>query len=446
MSLIHTFPSEILGEIFLASHFKEVISASHVSRQWRQAAIGTSELWLSVGIHDRNVKHSDVLVTLLQRSQRRKICLQLHLMSPPVDRRQLQDFMVLVKPHLCRCHTLTVYAPRSRWERLLLPAFDLETWPSLRHLEIASILPAPATSVPHNPIDQPVFPLPGHHPLQILALRGIDVGEVPLPHMTTIRVTGRPRRLVGDDGCLNRWFIDGPLAVALEGVAIPDMQFQDEDTPAYGGSVQHLTLSKLIAAVDEHGLQTDCTPFFDALQTPHVRTLHLEAFYGRVWDDFLFSLNTAKPKYPEVARLRLLRFDFQGLPYAGVLFFLYSFPALTCVVLAGCNTGTWESLIHVLMLHPPHTLCPSLDHIHVDGVLLNRVEPLPFAHTFEIDKSAIPTAAASSLVAWKDLPAFKHDSDEPALPTHPLLLVKSNNTWSNRIDSMVTAHLHPYKI
>jgi hypothetical protein len=230
---------------------------------------------------------------------------------------------------------------------------------------------------PHPSPDELTFPLPQNHPLEKLVMHGMNVGDVVLPRMRALRV-GDLRGLVGADGRINSWLLQGPRKLELCHLEIPPMHFQtaEERVPA-ASSVVHLKLARIHASSSVHGTQNDCAPFFDALETPRIRTLELEEFHGRVWEDFLFALHTPTLKYPLLTTLLLKSFDFQDLSYTGVTFFLRSFPGLESVVLTGCPSVTWECCVHVLMLHP--ALCPKVSLVEVNGVLLDRHEPLPFA-------------------------------------------------------------------
>jgi hypothetical protein len=234
---------------------------------------------------------------------------------------------------------------------------------------------------PNPPPDELIFPLPQNHPrLEELAMHTMSVGDVPLPRMHTLCVGGQLRRLVGADGRINRWLLQGPQKLEFCNLPIPPMHFQTEEERSTGASsVMHLKLARIYASTSVHGTQNDCAPFFDALQTPRIRTLELESFHGRAWEDFLFTLHTPTLKYPLLTALWLKSFDFQDLSYAMVRFFLRSFPGLESVVLTECPVSTWETVLHVLALQP--ALCPSVSVVEVNGVLLDRNEPLPFATT-----------------------------------------------------------------
>ncbi|KAJ7741590.1 hypothetical protein DFH07DRAFT_55749 [Mycena maculata] len=381
MSFIQSFPLEILGEIFTAPELDvlDVTSASHVSRWWRDAALEATELWLNVSIRDCDTEHADVVLDHLQRSRCRPICLELLFTSKESPTTSLEIRALLeavVQPNIRRCRSLTAQATRANWDAILA-TFGRETYPLLRTLDIMFVHFSTTEHPLRDPGQEITFPLPENHPLDELAVYSMNVGNVVLPQMRALRVGGLLDGLVGTDGRINRCLLDGPQRLELRNLAIPPMQFQTEEESRATSSVVFLKLSRIYASTSPHGTQNDCAPFFDALQTPLIRTLELEKIYGRAWEDFLFALNTPKQKYPFLAELLLTSFDFQRLSYAGVAFFLSCFPGLETVVLSGGPSSTWESVWHVLMLHP--SLCPSVGAVEANGVLLNREEPLPFA-------------------------------------------------------------------
>ncbi|KAJ7097776.1 hypothetical protein B0H15DRAFT_619201 [Mycena belliarum] len=383
MDLIRTFPSEILAKIFGTPPLNaaDVSAVSHVSRWWRVAAVGASELWVDVHIEDNDVNHTEVVMEYLRRSQARAISLKIRLSSrpSPVTLPQLCTFLeATVKPNLRRCRSLKVQATRQSWIAISA-VFREETYPLLRLLDVMAVhFFAKSSQRPGASTEELTFALPPYHPLQELSLHTMSVGNVPLPALHALRLSGRLHNIVGADGRFNRWLLEGPRKLELCRLAVPAMQFHGQDEESTNmSSVLHLKLAWIYASMDGHGAQNDCVPFFDALQMPLLRTLELESFHGRAWEDFLFALNTPKLKYPRLTTLHLKAFDFQGLSYPGVSFFLSCFPELGSVILTGCPLSTWEAVLDVLMLHPD--LCPCLDAVEINGVLLYREEPLPFA-------------------------------------------------------------------
>jgi hypothetical protein len=382
MSLIRSFPPEILAAIFAARAqvASDLNAISHVSRWWRDAAIGASELWLNMKIEDYDTNHLEVVLQHFRRSQGRPISLEILFTSeePPATPPQLLAFFeVAVKPNLQRCWSLTVHATRPVWDALSVVCGE-EAYPLLRVLDVM----APQSFVDWNSLanleDELTFTLPPNHPLEELSVHAMGVGEVHLPCIRVLRAGGRLRRLLGPDERINRWLVNGPQLLELRSFTIPSMHFQTEDEQSLpASSVQHLKLSWMYASRRADGGQNDCAPFFDALQTPSIHTLELESFQGRVWEDFLFALNTPTRKYPELTTLRLKAMNLRDLPYVGVSFFLCCFPELEVVTLDGCPVSTWESVVDVLVLHPD--LCPSVTVVEVNDVMLNRQEPLPFA-------------------------------------------------------------------
>ncbi|KAJ7510036.1 hypothetical protein B0H11DRAFT_1900433 [Mycena galericulata] len=355
MSLIQSFPSEILGEIFAAAGLDEfdVNSASHVSRWWRKAALAASELWLNIQIRDYDSKHTAVVLDRFRRSSCRPISLKLQFTSreSPTTPRE--------NARVPRGH--------SPAQSSALPFFDCGgnpaelgcdfshiwpgTYPLLRTLDLMLVHFYTRENPQPDPAEEITFPLPENHALEELALYTINVGNVVLPQMRVLRLGGLLAQLVGPNGRINRWILDGPQRLELHRLPIPRMHLQTEEAPrASTSSVVYLKLSGIYASISAHGTQNDCAPFFDALQTPLIHTLELEHFYGRVWDDFLFALSTPKPKYPLLTTLRLKEFKFRKLSYASVGFFLCCFPGLESLVLTGCPSSTWESVWHVLTL------------------------------------------------------------------------------------------------
>ncbi|KAJ6525617.1 hypothetical protein B0H19DRAFT_1275985 [Mycena capillaripes] len=381
---IPLFPSEILTAIFGAMSLDvlDITTVSHVSRWWRNAALGASELWLNIQVKDDDVnKHPDVVLAHFRRSQPRAICLELQFtsMEPPATPSQMQAFLqTVVQPNVQRCGSLTVQATQLGWDAIFA-TFGQETYPLLRVLDILAV--HYWTRVQPHALEEFTFALPANHPrLEELAIYGINVGDVALPRIHTLRVGGKLRGLVTADGRINRWLLQGPQRLELCNLDIPPMHFQtqrEEERSVWTSSVLHLKLAQIYASRSSYGTQNDCAPFFDALQTPQIQTLELESFHGRAWEDFLFTLSTPTIKYPVLTALWLKSFDFRDLSYAGVGFFLRCFPGLESVVLAACPLSTWETVLHILMLHS--ALCPSTFVVEVDGVLLDRKEPLPFA-------------------------------------------------------------------
>jgi hypothetical protein len=344
----------------------DIVGASHVSRHWRTAALGASELWLSMLIRSYDLEHDHVLLELLRRSGERKISLELQFTQRGPDSTRLQEFLeAVVKPSLHRCRTLIVDAKKTTWD-IILFAFDQEIYPSLRVLKLNCAIGSGV-----------LFPLPDNHQVEEVTLYHVELDDVPLPCMRSLRVIGRLVSMVETNGKeLNRWFLDGPETLEFSDLTIPPMGFaQEEITPTL--TVLRLTLARIRPTTTTAGVEYDCAPFFDCLQTPLLRSLALDSLRGRTWEDFLFSLDTPQAKYPLVTTLSMKFFDFQDLAYAGVAFFLRAFPALTSIILVKCKMPTWESIIHVLMLDP--TLCLDLRGVEVDGVFLDREEPLPLA-------------------------------------------------------------------
>lgn len=365
----------------------DVTAISHVSRWWRDAALGASELWLNVHIGHYGTKHASVLLEHFRRSQGRPISLEIRFTAPTTPP-QLHAFLkAVVQPHLWRCCSLSVQATRPNWDAISA-TFGQETYPQLRTLDIMALHTYITANPQPNPTNELTFVLPSNHPLEELSTHAMNVG-VALPCIRVLRVGGPLGSLVGADGHVNRWLLDGPQRLELCSLVIPPMHFQTgEERSAGTSSVVHLKLSRMYASRSLHGTQNDCAPFFDALQTPLIRTLELESFHGRVWEDWLFALNTPIRKYPLLTTLRLKELNFQKLSYAGVGFFLGCFPGIESLVFVGCPAATWESAVHVLMLHPE--LCPSVSAVEVNGVLLAREEPLPFASCLLEERRVLP--------------------------------------------------------
>ncbi|KAK7020479.1 hypothetical protein R3P38DRAFT_3272476 [Favolaschia claudopus] len=391
MSLIQSLPSEILIQIWatVSQHkIRRLIPITQVCARWRAVALGASELWLDIQIFERDINHSEVVLEHFRRSQDRPIRLELQLISRKrlaTSSRIHTFFQSVVLPNIWRCWSLTVRGTTRAWE-VVLPQLAHQTFPLLRELDIADVEYWLSVSSPPNRQDL-TFPLLANHPIEKLAMHAINVGQVALPCLRALRV-GDMDGVIGDDGYINEWLLEGPESLELCRWVIPAMYFQTADDRVRGvSSVKHLKLAHLHASTTTEGTQNDCAPFFDALETPAIRTLELEAFHGRVLEDFMFSLQpqtVGTAKYSLVSRLTLRSLDFPKPSYRAVAFFLVSFPALESIAVIDCPQPTWECCIQVLTLDP--TRCPKVSTVEVNGVRLERNEPLPFALADLLDR------------------------------------------------------------
>ncbi|KAJ7473949.1 hypothetical protein FB451DRAFT_1397959 [Mycena latifolia] len=416
-SLIHTFPPEILNQIFLeAALFPEAngdgvnaVILSQVCHRWRVAAVRDSSLWLIVCIRCADVRHMPFLTYLLRRSKGRTIFLALDFrdFQKDSDPAMLWHLLHLVRPHLARTCRLIIYAPWQPWQ-MITRAFRNETYQQLTLLDAEVVLqpamrgpftrtrmltsgaPALATdpvAVRPAPTPPVVFPMPHHHALlNRIRLNGLTLGNAPLPSLGLIRISGiHTPILPGANGQLNRWLLDSAPSLYFEDMTIPPMLSYVPQPIALRPSscVTHLILSRLCASSRSirgaDGLwEHSCAPFFDALYTPRVECLQIDRWdlRGRAWGDFLEWL-LDHPRFPRVVDLRISGMHFVGMYPAEVAFFLGSFPRLRYLRVEGCHPGTWEAALEALELDA--TLCPRVKSIRVsDDLKVVRDDPLPF--------------------------------------------------------------------
>ncbi|KAJ7234045.1 hypothetical protein B0H12DRAFT_1239188 [Mycena haematopus] len=413
--LIQSFPPEILSEIFAVAQMSPQDSSvgavllSQVCHQWRQAAIGDSALWLEIVVGVADLHHVPVITELLLRSKERQISIGINIEDHPErkgDIKKLRRLLVLISSHVWRACQLFVYAPWQTWQ-IITKAFANEEFPNLSMLNVELVpsrvvRPGPRLiqPSPHGilgpilhlpPPHQPTitFPFPRtHRVLEKVRTKDISLPDCLLPNLEVARISGNATpNLLGRDGRLNRWFLDGPKSLYFEEWQVPPMgayraqPIKDRET----STTTHLVLSRLSATPrlvpGNDGLfEWSCIPFFDSLYTPGIRCLHIDRWNlkGRSWNDFLWWLLHRDIRFPDVVDLRITGMHFWTMDYALVAFFLGSFPRMRFLRFRNCLPGTWEVALEVLQLDA--TLCP-----HVRGILLNdslallRDDPLPFA-------------------------------------------------------------------
>ncbi|KAF8155034.1 hypothetical protein K438DRAFT_1987259 [Mycena galopus ATCC 62051] len=403
---LHTFPPEILSEIFAVAEvgdkttYPGAVVLSHVCHQWREAALGDSALWLEIGLCHRDVHHLPIITQFFQRSKGRKISIGMDLgdRRRPENPALFRALLRLVRAHLWRACHLFIYAQWETWQTITV-AFNNQAYPNLSLLDLQLITPravqpsrwaqilGDGMSEPVAPLPPVVFSVPQDHPvLDRLRIIGITLANPPLPNLALIRIGGTATpNLVGSDGRVNRWFLDGPQSLYFEDMQIPPM-------PVYVAqpigernisTVTHLALSGLSAspraAPGEDGLlEHSCIPFFDSLYTPRVRCLEIDRWDldGRSWTDF-FAWLPENIRFPYVVDMRITGMHFEDMDYADVAFFLGSFPRMRHLRLQDCWPGTWEVALEALQMD--ETLCPKLKSIRLnDDLAILRNDPLPF--------------------------------------------------------------------
>ncbi|KAJ7842026.1 hypothetical protein B0H14DRAFT_2781837, partial [Mycena olivaceomarginata] len=345
-SLLQIFPLEVLSETFTVAEMSHVVVLSHVCRQWREAALGDSALWLEIGVCNRDVHHIPIIIQLLQRSKGRKISIGMDFrdLQRPENPALFGRLLRLVRTHLWRTCHLFIYAQWQTWQ-MIIAAFGNQAYPNLSLLDVEPVFSPPVQTrdwglqIPPNGMAEPfaghtallqpvVFSIPHNHRLRV---NGITLANTRFRNLALIRISGNhPPNLVGSDGRLNRWLLDGPKSLYLENMQIPPMlayvpQNLEERKIS---TITHLILSGLSArsraATGADGLpEHSCIPFFDSLYTPRVRCLQIDRWHlhSRVWTDFLEWL-PEDTRFPYVVDLRITGMHLQGMDYDGIAFFL----------------------------------------------------------------------------------------------------------------------------
>ncbi|KAJ7691364.1 hypothetical protein B0H17DRAFT_1201211 [Mycena rosella] len=359
--LIHTFPPEILSQIFVGTRIfnnptcANTVALSHVCHRWRAAAIGDSTLWLAVKVRSRDVRHMPFLGRVLQHSKGRTIFLGLDfcdLQNP--DAPVFWQLLSLIRPHLARACHLFIHAQSHPW-RMIMEAFRNQKYQRLTLLDL---------ELPFSWAWSQSAPLRLHR------------SSSPCQTMSSLNGANSDRRkatpnLVDVDGRLNRWLLDSAKSLYFEDMTIPPMfgyvPQNIVDRPV--SCVTHLILSELHASPrilpGADGLcEHNCGPFFDALYTPLVYCLQIDRWdlSGRAWDDFLTWL-PVELRFPAVVDLRIIGMHFDRMDSADVAFFLGSFPRIRHLRLEDCRPGTWEAALEALEMDA--TLCPRLRSIRV---------------------------------------------------------------------------------
>ncbi|KAJ6597534.1 hypothetical protein DFH09DRAFT_1399018 [Mycena vulgaris] len=405
MTLIQTFPPEVLSQIFEVLDFPSATFAALVCRQWHAAAINNSALWLSIGITARDIERPQVIQRILARSKNRPISLGLRFPSSPdsnaqVDYAGLHSLLrCVVGKHLVRTACLFVHAHEAAWPPILA-AFAGARFPVLRVLDLrnddavqwqidCTLPPAPVGA--DHPAPMPpkhlVFPLPPGHQLFHASLQGLSLGDARLPSLYSLTIAHCLPGIVLD-GRLNPWLFAHAWQLSIEHMCVPVLAYPPalETKASPPARVEYLQLSELCATPrwppgilgadgsDEH----DCGPFFCALNTSRLHALFIDSFdlEGRIWDDFIEALAMGSPKFPRVAELKLRQMNFLGMAYAHVAFLLHAFPALQRLVVVECLEDTWHDLVAVLEMCP--TLCVGLRELQVGTGIILRDDPMPF--------------------------------------------------------------------
>ncbi|KAK7007874.1 hypothetical protein R3P38DRAFT_2792009 [Favolaschia claudopus] len=431
-TLLQTFPYEVLSEIFLFTVAsgalmspKKALALSHVCQQWHYAALSDSTLWIGVahGLCTRDLLHVDTVVQLLRRSGTRQIGMSLDFTETPnaQDVQQLRRLLIVVRLHLPRIHSLYIRASYKWWQEII-GKFFRETFPVLRSLDIEVLCPPrvrysqeeshilwfnslesqdpmPTRPAPHPPV---TFPFPRSHALlEKVYLSGITLTTPCLPSAQLIRIgTNSIHNLLGSDGRLNRWLLDGPMGLAFEDFdVLPMERYRPQNaTDIPRSTVTHIMLNNIRAAYSgrpDDEFEHSCVQFFDALfrSTPLVRCLALVDWdlESRVWRDFVrwlglrYSQTTHRRPFPNVIELRMHGM-FEQFNERRARWFLSAFPLLRTIRIERCREGTWEMMLDAL--RHDDTLCPSLKRIRLDdGLMVYRYSPFPFA---SVDADAWP--------------------------------------------------------
>ncbi|KAJ7677593.1 hypothetical protein B0H17DRAFT_1236088 [Mycena rosella] len=412
MPLIQTFPPEILSLIFEdLPDLSSAALASLVCRQWHDAAVADSELWLTIVICDKDIDRPEILGRILARSKGRPLALALRFPSSLHKQRDYEGLYSLlrhvVREHLRHCGYLFIHAHETAWTTVL-GAFAGEQFPLLRVLDVRNydavaqwqtVCPIPPDPTVANiplyvPAPMPpkhiVFPLPPGHRLFDAHTQGLSLGDIRLPNADRLCISHHfPEILV--EGRLNPWLCHASELI-IQRMCVPGAELvHPDDAPVPPTRLEHLTLSELRAtpsgAIDPDDVdEDDCGPFFSALDTSRLRSLFINAFDldGRIWDDFIGALPVAHPKFPLVIELKIRQIDFSWMPSEDIGFFLGAFPALQRFVIVDCFEGTWQDVIEVLEMCP--ALCVGLKELEVDDGVILRDDPSPFREVMFYDE------------------------------------------------------------
>ncbi|KAJ6552159.1 hypothetical protein B0H10DRAFT_2126203 [Mycena sp. CBHHK59/15] len=373
------FPPEILQDIFKYASFHGAIDISQVCHRWRAVAAGTQDLWVRMRVRSRDIAHRDVVSSFFERSKQEIISLKLDFKEPqPREEEFFWMLVEVVKPHMARCYAMCITADFIEWRAVIL-AFRGEKFRKLRVLDADNAAPL---SVAHI-----IFPLP-RSGVQCLRLQGVALGDARHPRLKRLRIDRRFPPSLAPDWQLDRWMLDTPTELILENFCIPHVVSPSTEEPA--SHIERLVLRQLIAplldAPDEDGnTEHNCAPFFEWLLPKNVRYLEIDYLdpVGRVWADFIVTLQKDERTYPCVVELKLRGMHFSGFSYDNLGFVIDSFPALERMELVDCYEGTWENMIEMLELYPE--TCPALRSLLVDEdedgdgpTVVLRDDPLPF--------------------------------------------------------------------
>ncbi|KAJ6562349.1 hypothetical protein B0H19DRAFT_1259932 [Mycena capillaripes] len=399
MTLIQSFPPEILSEIFEELDFYSATFAALVCRQWHIAATGDSALWLTFGINNSDIERPDVIREIFQRSKGRPISLSLRFPATetPINYEALFTLLrKVVRKHVHRCVRLFVYAHQEAWRVIVRALPKKATFPWLLVLHLQNDDAVARWQIPRRGVPSPVppadlvFPLPDGHQLWDIELQGVCLGDPQLPNLACLKINHDLADIVLDDGSLNPWLWAHASELLFQRMCVPALDYpRDTDIEEAPPALQHLVLCELCATpldamdVDEDGeYEYDCGPFFCALNTTRVRSLYIDTLDldGRIWDDFILALSAANsPKFPLATELKLRQMDFVGMHYEHIALFLWAFPALERFLIIDCfheNGGTWQDVIETLEMYP--ALCVGLRELEVDDGIILRDDPMPF--------------------------------------------------------------------
>ncbi|KAK7065082.1 hypothetical protein R3P38DRAFT_3166100 [Favolaschia claudopus] len=230
----------------------------------------------------------------------------------------------------------------------------------------------PTRPAPHPPINFPLSSIPRSS--RESSPQWHNTATPCLPSAQLIRIgTNSIHNLLGSDGRLNRWLLDGAMGLSFEDFDVPPME---------RGRREDLF---------EHS----CVEFFDALfrYTPLVRCLALVDWdlESRIWRDFVrwlglrYSQTTHRRPFPNVIELRMVGMFEQFNERARALVFI-RLP----LVAHDQNRALSRRDMGVMLdaLRHDDTLCPSLKRIRLDdGLMVYRYSPFPFA---SVDADAWP--------------------------------------------------------
>ncbi|CAK5264938.1 unnamed protein product, partial [Mycena citricolor] len=275
MVILGDFPVELLASIFahLSSDTRQLYRVSQVCRSWKEAAFGDSSLWLNITIRNTDVKHVDLVSAQLARAGQRLISMNLDLHPVVVDPQDLLAFATgLFKSNLYRCHTLKVTASSAVW-RILLLSLENESFPNVGVVGITIMPPRAGLGF------RGCIPLASVDGVGHLEMSGTSAIRWPFREVRCLRLTGQHAQLIDRDGHLNDWLTNGPQTLEFVDFVVPPMRLQLAQDSARISTIQELKFAALHPAKTDAGDESDCAPFFEALNTPALVTLELGVFH-----------------------------------------------------------------------------------------------------------------------------------------------------------------------